>query len=231
MATTKYAAHIADIRGTVGNATFSRNRLGGYVRNHFIPADPRSFKQIRRRTYHHNAVGAWHNTLSDAQRIAWNDLGLQTTFINSAGVQYHPSGFNLYMRMYLFCSISGEAIDHDAPDAATAAAPPLTITLNALAQFKCTANEGWNIGKTGYIAFHISPILGPAIYSYSGPWKHYTTFTIAAFAAGIPNGVIGFDAEATKGDRLFLRSKAYYDSGDGHTVTEPYTYNALVPAP
>jgi hypothetical protein len=174
------------------------------------------------------AVAYWHDTLDDAHRILWNDLGLLTTWFNKAGIQYHPSGFNLFVRMYSFTIASGQAIDNDAPTAAAAAAPTFTITTPHAGNFQVTADAGWCTGKTGYVRLSYSVPLGPAQYTAKGaPYSTYWE-DIDVIEAALPTWTFAFMYPGTAGQRVHVSFKAFYDLGSGHVVTWPQEINQIL---
>lgn len=81
--------------GSIAGNTFSRNRSGAYVRNRGIPVNPNTAGQQVVRGALGAAVSIWNNSLTVAEREAWNAYALTVTRTNALGVQYNPSGFQL----------------------------------------------------------------------------------------------------------------------------------------
>lgn len=225
MATYKPAAHIADIRGHIQNAVYSKNRLGNYLKLRKAPLDRRTADQLTQRSLMHDAVAYWHDTLGDAGRILWNNLGLLTNWYNKSGIAYHPSGFNLFTRMYLFCIPTPGAMDYDAPDAAAAAAPTFTFTTDAGFAAVITADAGWCTGKTGYVHFFTSPAFSNSIYNYSGTYLNSEWANIDDIESVLPIFTLHDLIAGNVGDRVQIIAKAYYASGSGNTVTWPQIIN------
>lgn len=104
----KLGGTIAEARGSMGGATFARNRYGAYVRNRTKPVDPASAKQNTKRTQMAACITAWR-ALTAAQRDLWNAKALVTDFVNRIGESFHPSGMNLFVRGHALLLASGRA--------------------------------------------------------------------------------------------------------------------------
>ena len=226
MATYKPAAHIADIRGHIQNTTYSRNRLGNFMKTRKGPLDRRSLSQLTVRNNFLFCSNYWHNILDDADRLTWTNLSLLTTFMNSAGIQFHPSGFNLFMRQALFYQDFLETFSDIAPTAAAAPAPTFTISCTAGGLIYITGDGGWCTGKTGFVRKFISPPLPPGRMTWSGPWTPagggFTKFnTIAYIDSNIPTCAIGNASDFSVDQSCIVHFKASYVSGPGLCLTWP----------
>jgi hypothetical protein len=222
MATYKPAAHIADIRGHVQNAVYSRNRLGGYIKLRKAPLDRRTPDQLTQRQLLFNAVHYWRVDLSDANRLLWNSLGLLTLWYNKAGIAYHPSGFNLFVRMYIFTQASGLISSYVAPDVAAATAPTFTYSTetNGASTNIALTDPGWCAGKVGYVRFTTTDAYAPSIFYPAWPSKVYAWFDIEIIEGNFPFNISG-SAPCTVGDHHSIAAQAAYVSGAGYTVTWP----------
>jgi len=226
MATYKPAAHISDIRGHIQNTTYSRNRLGNFMKVRKGPLDRRTLAQLTVRNNFDFCVNYWHNILDDADRLTWNNLSLLTVFMNSAGIQFHPSGFNLFLRQALFYQDILETFSDVAPDNAAAPAPTFTISCVAGDFIYITADTGWCSGKTGFVRKFISPPLHPGRMTWSGPWTPagggFVKFdTIGDIETGLPTTKIGNAAAFAVDDTCVVHFKASYVSGSGLCLTWP----------
>jgi hypothetical protein len=221
MATYKPAAHIADIRGHIQNTTYSRNRLGNFMKIRKGPLDRRTLPQLTRRTYMRQIVTLWNDILTPAQRQTWVDLSLLTIFMNSAGIQFHPSGFNLWIRAASFAYGTLLPIPDNAPDNAASPAPTFTMVATAGANVEITADAGWCAGKNGLCRFFVSPTLHNGRYSWSGPWLQTIDVLTATILAGLPNYVLCACPPSISENRLFIVAKGGYPDGVGNTITWP----------
>ena len=229
MATVKFAPHISEIHGSIQNATYSRNRLGPFIKLKRVGIDRRTATQISRRQFHAAAVYAWHNTLSQLQIDAWNDLALTTTFYNKASIAYHPSGFNIFIRMFTFTRGQSSTIDIDAPTTAAAAPPDLQISISSAGVISAYALNSWQDGKTGYLKTFASPALPSGRQTFSGSW-FASAWTDLSTIPDIGSWVQIGTCEAYENPfRATIQCKAFYDSGSGHVVTWPLVRNLPYP--
>lgn len=106
MALIKLGSTIAMIAGSIGGATYARNRYGAYIRNRTKPIDPGSNNQTAYRTRVSDAVAAWKALTSD-QRDAFNAAARTTDLVNRIGESFNPSGINLFVRTYNLLNIAG----------------------------------------------------------------------------------------------------------------------------
>ena len=229
MATVKYAAHISEIHGSIQNATYSRNRLGPFLKIKRVGIDRRTGPQISRRNIHAACVLYWHSSMDEAHRIAWNDLGLITTFYNKASIPYHPSGFNLFMRANTFTYPNAYAtILPDAPLAAAQAPPDLLIVAYATAGIWAQQLNSWPGGATGILKFFVSPALSTGRFTYSGTWYSTTWFAISAFDDPFLLTYICPSPPGAAGQRISIMAKATTRSGDGNCISWPLVLNTAI---
>lgn len=207
MAVITYSALIDKIRGSIGNVTFSRARWGEFVRYRTRPRDPRSDDQAQYRVWFTAAVTQWRDVLNDAERLAWNTLGDDTTLFNSAGDPYHPSGFNLAVGINAFLKQCVQGMITTAPAAARWDAPSFSEPAIAAAAGTLTDNTGWSDPETGWVHIRESPPLPDTTYDYYGPWIRDQVATIAAFHAGAPVALTT-GPPWVEGKRYFLAVKA-----------------------
>ncbi|MEN6333696.1 MAG: hypothetical protein ABFE01_05505 [Phycisphaerales bacterium] len=89
----KYTA----IAGAIGTMVGMMNKSGMCFRNRVIPANPNSVAQQGVRADLASLSLAWSETLSDAQRAAWEAWAATLTFMSSLGTPYRISGFNAFV--------------------------------------------------------------------------------------------------------------------------------------
>lgn len=96
-----------DARGAIADAIVFGSWKGiPWVREHFIPQNPKTDDQIAQRLIFTQGVTQWH-TLSDAQKILWQ------TGIERKG--YRMSGFNYFMSEYIKSMVAGTTPVDDSP--------------------------------------------------------------------------------------------------------------------
>ena len=98
MATVELGPTIQQARGSVGGVVFSNDRSGPVLRRRSVPIDPAHPLQRTFRANHGIIAARWRDTVTPAQRAAWDLLGVNSVLRNRLGTQYQPTGFSLYMR-------------------------------------------------------------------------------------------------------------------------------------
>lgn len=98
MALVKLGGGVADIRGSIGGTTFSRTRYGAIARNRTIPVDPGSAAQTKIRSIASTVRNAWFNTLTAAQRTAWDTYAAGVQMTNRLGEVVNLTGWNHFCR-------------------------------------------------------------------------------------------------------------------------------------
>lgn len=89
---------VAAVSGSVGGVTFSRNRGGPYMRTRAIPTDPGTTYQQDIRATVASLTSHWLNTLTPAQRAAWDTYALNVELPNSLGQYRNVGGIAMYIR-------------------------------------------------------------------------------------------------------------------------------------
>lgn len=91
-------AMVGDLSGSIGSTTASRNRFGPYFRNKVIPVNPNTVRQQTVRSLFATLVSTWNDTLSEAERIAWDTWADNTTIQGKDGNPINITGQNAYIR-------------------------------------------------------------------------------------------------------------------------------------
>lgn len=84
--------------GSVGGTVFSHNRSGAYIRARSVPVNPNTARQVVVRNAARSISIAWQNTLTQAQRDAWNVYAANVTWTNKLGDAINLTGLNHYLR-------------------------------------------------------------------------------------------------------------------------------------
>jgi hypothetical protein len=95
----KYSGLVSDHRGVLNGSIFSKNKSGNIVKNKQSPLNRSSFSQQTYRANWAYIVKYW-KFLTVEQRDSWINLAASTTWHNSIGNAYHPSG----QQLYLYCN-------------------------------------------------------------------------------------------------------------------------------
>lgn len=92
------SALIEAASGSLGGMTFSHNRGGQYIRGRAVPTNPNSVLQQAVRGYMSQLAAAWHDTLTAAQRLAWDAYGENVGVLDRLGKTIYLTGQNHYIR-------------------------------------------------------------------------------------------------------------------------------------
>lgn len=88
---------VTQISGSVGGTTYSHTGSGLYMRARSIPVNPNTGNQLQVRSALTALVMAWLDTLTPAQRAAWNLYATNTPYTNALGDTFTISGQNAYI--------------------------------------------------------------------------------------------------------------------------------------
>lgn len=88
---------VADIRGSVGSESYSRNQYGNYVKARVTPTNPNTAAQIASRAALAASVAAWQ-ALTQAQRDKYNALAHLYTFKDRLGISRTLNGYLIFIR-------------------------------------------------------------------------------------------------------------------------------------
>lgn len=213
---------MADLRGSMGGVTASRNKGGGYLRARVKPTNPSSEAQQEVRQAFAIAIAAW-STLTTTQRNAWNAYAQQTPVTDSLGEQITHTGRSWYVAQAAFARRLAQPAAENAP---------LTPGLGALGE-----PSGVSLSVADGISFNFAastpggpsilvamgPPISEGVVDYHGPY----TFLAATDAASEATDVAvtpGRWGTPTLGERRPLRFTAY-DPDDGRMYN---TYTTIV---
>ncbi|TES91564.1 MAG: hypothetical protein E3J94_03660 [Desulfobacteraceae bacterium] len=134
MALIKYGGGIVQMSGSIAGTTHARNRYGNYARARTKPVNPKSTNQVLVRSIMAELTTRWSQTLSAAQRTAWNLYGSSVPMKNKLGEVIRLTGFNHYIRSNHWFSRMGRTLVDDGP---------IIFELPAMdPTMSCTGSEG-----------------------------------------------------------------------------------------
>jgi len=112
MALVKYGGGIVQMSGSIAGTTHARNRFGNYMRARTKPINPNTAGQQAVRAALTYLTERWSQTLTIAQRAAWNLYGTNVAMKNKLGETVYLTGFNHYIRSNsLLARFGGTCID------------------------------------------------------------------------------------------------------------------------
>jgi hypothetical protein len=105
---------LAEARGSMAGATFSRNGNSAYVRARATPVNPRSSAQTVARDSLNTIATLWRSLLA-SERKSWVDLAKVVPYVNSLGESSFYSGFQFFMKNNLILNALGAPLARMAP--------------------------------------------------------------------------------------------------------------------
>lgn len=232
MALIKFGGGITEMRGSMAGNTYSRNRYGAYVRSRTKPINPNSARQVATRAALAFLTNRWSQTLTVAQRAAWDLYGSNVVMTNRLGEAINLTGFNHYIRSNLIRKrVSQTIIDagpviFEIPDAD----PTFTITASEATQQISVAFDNtlaWSIEAGGMMhCFHGSPQNAQRQF-FGGPWRGvYNVVGIDPGGAVSPDVQTAFFAIA-EGQHLWCYARI--SRADGR-ISSPFRDDVIVAA-
>lgn len=150
--------------GSIGGMTASRNRGGQYLRARVIPVNPNTERQGEARANMAQAVGAWTNILSDANRQSWTTYAQGTPVVDKLGAQLILSGQQMYVKCALPRLIATLGILTAGPIEAGLATTPVVepgTTVTTATGIVATVNVDGS-GATGSLNVYMSEPTSPS---------------------------------------------------------------------
>jgi hypothetical protein len=89
---------VTQASGSVGGLTYSHNRGGMYIRSRATPTNPGSAFQAAVRAFVATLTSAWNDTLTAAQRAAWDTYAENVPMTDSLGEPRNIGGLGHYVR-------------------------------------------------------------------------------------------------------------------------------------
>lgn len=197
-------------RGQMGGVVFSRNRYGMYVRNNSSPVNPDTPRQQAIRGFFTQMTQHWRDTLTAAQRAAWEDYAAETPFIDQYGLKQHSSGANKYIAFNTPWVDRGQARVDDAPT--TPGQGPLlsaTLTGDTVAGIQLTAYAPTILAADRILILRCAAVVSQSRNFYNGP---FTMWGAQAGDVALPVLLVQ-PAQCAVGQRWFFRFRALISDG------------------
>lgn len=135
---------LGNLRGSVGDNTFSHNRGGDYVRRRSTPTNPNSTRQQTMRSLLGTYAAAWAG-LTTAQREAWNTWAESQSRSGPLGNSINLTGINAYVMLNTRIVDSGNT---------AITSPPVDVAPDALSTFSVDISAA----TTGTVTFTPTPL-------------------------------------------------------------------------
>lgn len=174
---------LADIRGSIGGTTYSRNRGGSYARNRTVPINPQSISQTRARSDLAFYSVGW-NSLTDNQRAAWNAYAETVQAINVLGESITYTGQQMYIRSNTLLNLAGQPAVTAAPASNVQIALAVANGTQALydvsdSELSVTLSQAF----TGFVLGFTGPPQSAGASSLKVPYRFFGAFSATADTA------------------------------------------------
>ena len=165
--------------GRLGATIASRNRYGAYLRAGTVPVNPSTDRQVAVRGYLQSLAINWNNTLTQAERDAWEVYAANVSWRNRLGEMVHLTGLAHYIRCNSPRLLVGLARVDTAPAIQTIAIAEqeLVVTASeATQQFSLAYDDtqDWCDEDGAFQAVYIGLPQNPGIKFFGGPWRYIT---------------------------------------------------------
>ena len=175
---------VAGGSGSIGGCTFSRNRFGSYIRNRSIPVNPNSIYQQTVRNALTTLSSRWSQTLTGAQRSAWETYAANVPTTDWEGNQIFLTGFNWYvgcntLRIQSTLSIIDAGPTTYVLPTFTLPVPTASASTTSLA---FTNTDAWANEVGGALIAFTSRPQSPTINFFKGPYR----FSGTVLGSGTP---------------------------------------------
>lgn len=180
MALIKFGGGVVQMSGSIAGDTFARNRYGNYARARTKPTNPNTARQQSVRAAIAFLVARWSETLTSAQRTAWNLYAASVNMKNRLGETILLSGFNHYVRSNTINKMTGNVIVDAGPVIFELPAkdPTLAITASEATQQISTAFDvamAWAVEAGGLMYLFQGQPQNAQREFFGGPWRYLDT--------------------------------------------------------
>ena len=173
----KYTSAIAATgSGSIGGATASHNRGGQYFRRRAIPVNPSTVAQQAVRGFFSTLQAAWNNTLTAAQRSAWDSYALNTPVTDALGNPVNAGGKGMFTRGNVPRLQGSLAIVAAGPTtfglpALTAPGVTSLVASTGVITYTFTNTDTWAAAATGGLLIYVSRPQSVSINGFKGPFR------------------------------------------------------------
>jgi len=223
----KFKSHIVtQASGSVGGTTYAQNQGGLYMRARSIPTNPNSAAQQALRNVFKGLMNAWTNTLTAAQRAAWNVYSTNVPMKGPLGDTRPIGGVANFIRSNTPRVQNAQSRIDSAPttfDVGAFTQPTFAITHSSTSMVATfTTGDSWNLSG-GAMFLYASRPQNASINFFKGPFR--LVGVIPGPATSPQSFTLPFAAGATT-SAMFI--KASVSQPDGRLSTDSITKSTPV---
>ena len=212
MALIKFGGGIVGMSGSIAGTTFARNRSGSYARARTKPVNPNTALQQAIRALMASMTTHWGQTLTAAQRTAWNLYASSVSMKNRLGEAINLTGFNHYLRSNMAIVQAGGTRVDAGPTIFELPAKDSTfaVTISEAAQklsitFDDAGNWAGEVG--GHLIISTGQPQNPQRNFFAGPWRFAGKIDGAVAPPGSPDANIDCSFVCTELQRVWVRAR------------------------
>lgn len=219
------------VSGSVGGATYARNRGGMYSRGRAMPSNPQTSFQTVVRNATAGLTAAWSQTLTQDQRDAWGVYAANVPILDRLGDQRLISGINWYVRNNVPRVQAGLDVVQDASTVFTLPA----FTVNSVTVDVSSSNaaiafvdsDSWAIEDGGAMLVYVSRPVSPGIGFFKGPYRYAGAILGDTMTPPTSPGTVTLPFDVTVDNKVFFKIEVV--TADGR-LSSPFR-GSSVPQP
>lgn len=223
----KFGGGIVQMSGSISGDTFARNRSGNYSRARTTPVNPNTDLQQQVRNAVQFISSRWGDTLTAAQRTAWNLYANSVAMLNKLGETIYLSGYNHYMRSNSIRKRSGFTI--------VDAGPVIFSIPQGDPVFTCSGSEAtqqisvafdntmaWANEDDGYMLVFMGSPQNAQRYFFDGPWRIMGAVVGDSVAAPASPQLMSVPFAVTEGQHIWCYARILRADG---RLSEPFRHD------
>lgn len=225
MALVQFGGGVASMSGSLGGTTFARNRGGAYARNRVVPVDPGSSFQSLVRSLLSNLVNIWAETLTAAQRLAWESYAEAVPLPNALGDPRNVGGIGMFVRGNLVRGQVGYThlpLVSDGPTILSLSAftPPAVVGIVAssdTASISFDNTDAWANEDNAALAIYASRPKNAGVNFFKGPYRFAEKVLGDSVTAPTSPVAVSLPFPVEVGQKVFFKCNVYRADGRAGT--------------
>lgn len=232
MALIKFGGGVVQMAGSIAGTTFARNRYGNYARARTKPTNPNTARQDIVRSALAFLTQRWGQTLTAAQRTAWNLYAANVNMTNRLGETIQLSGYNHYIRSNAWRAYVSTTTIDDGPVVFELPAqdPAYAITATEAAQQISHAYNAvldWADETGAYLLLYQGSPQNAQRNFFGGPWRYIAALAGVTGAPPASPFVSAVSFAIAESQRLWCYARILRADG---RLSEPFRDDEFVAA-